>query len=1035
MFVPSTHSNFINHQFCRKVLAALAILGLAVASVAKAQMPTIMLSSVFPPSGQVGTDVEVKIAGENLDEISGLQFSHPGIVADQKMNPPDEFSKKPTPSGNQFLVKIGKDVPPGTYEVRTVGRFGISNPRAFVVSDLKQATRDGVPDSREKAMPVEMGTAVIGQMTNQKKEYYSIEMKKGERVLIDCWCERIDSRMDPVVTLFDPNGRMLRRARQADPRDTLIQWEIQTAGPHIVMVHDFTYRGGAEYAYRLSFRKAPYIDFIYPPVGKPGSNEEYTIYGRNLPGGEPAEGLKVRGVPLEKATVKIQLPNDPKSLNRLPMTGTVASCQAATSGFSYRVKGPDGLSNSVLVHFADAPIIREQEPANNEQATPQKVSVPCEYVGQFYPERDRDWIAFEAKKGEVYWINVLSQRLGTSADPIMMIERVTKDAKGNEQIRMITKLDDAPYTNPGTNQVDIVSLKTDDPKYRLVADADATYRIRLNDLYNNPANDPRLVYRMVIQKESPDFQLVAYVEPEKDARNQMKPTACVLRRGGTMGVKLNLARQYGFEGEVAVRVEGLPKGVTCQGAEFGGKVTDGWLVFQADENAPAWAGSIRIIGTSEVDGKMVEREARYGTLLWPLVQNTPVASRLARDMTLSIVTAETFPVVLEAGEGKVIDTSLGAKLKIPLKVTAREKTKGDLKVSAVALHKDITRKDVTVKDKAETELYFRTTNIPTGSYTFYFQGLSKFSYKRNQDAVEKAKNEKKRADELKKKYDAELKTAQTKAQQATKDSQTAASALKTAQQTAAAAVKASTDLGKQVATAEQKLATDKKALEQNKDDKGKAQAVQQAEKALTDLKTKATEAENKKAEAEKALKVAEQKNQTAQKAKTDADAASKKATDMQKKADAYVKKADAALKSVTAKNKTADINLYVTSTPVKLRVHSHPLKINAPSTAAGKLQPEKTLEVPVSIERLYGFADKVDIEFTPPSGVKGISVARVSIDKNKKDAKLTFKAGKDLTPGSHTGTLKFRLRFNNVTLEAQQPITIQAEVPKELATK
>ncbi len=550
----------------RAVLSFLGLLGLLFASAAQAQMPTTMLSSVFPPSGQIGTETEVKITGENLDETSGLQFSHPGITAAPKMSQPDEFSKTPAPIEDQFTVKIAGNVPPGIYEVRSVGRYGISNPRAFVVDDLKQIPREGLPDSREKAMPVALGSTVIAQMTAQRKEYYKVDLQKDDRVLIDCWGERIDSRIDPVITLYDPNGRMVRRARQADPRDSMIQWKAAVAGPHIVAVYDFTYQGGADYAYRLSFRKAPYVDFVFPPVGQPGSNNQYTVYGRNLPGGQPADGLKVRGIPLEKITVNIALPNDPQSLNRLPMTNAVDSYQASTSGFAYRVKGPDGLSNAVTVHYAEAPIILEQEPANNQQATPQKVPVPCEYVGQFYPERDRDWVAFDAKKDEVYWINVFSQRLGTFADPVLMIEKVTKDAKGNEQVKMITKLDDAPYTSPGNNQPDIVSLKTDDPKYRLQADEDATYRIRLNDLYNNPAKDPRLVYRLVIQKENPDFQLVAYVEPEKDNRNQLNPTACVLRRGGTQAVKLNLNRQYGFEGDVTVTVEGLPAGVTCPGA-------------------------------------------------------------------------------------------------------------------------------------------------------------------------------------------------------------------------------------------------------------------------------------------------------------------------------------------------------------------------------------------------------------------------------------------------------------------------------------
>ena len=100
----------------------------------------------------------------------------------------------------------------------------------------------------------------------------------------------------------------------------------------------------------------------------------------------------------------------------------------------------------------------------------------------------------------------------------------------------------------------------------------------------------------------------------------------------------------------------------------------------------------------------------------------PVASRLARNLTLAVVTAETAPVVLEAGDGKVIETSLGGKVEIPFKVTKREAIKGNLKVSAVDLPRDINRKDENIKDNGKTELYLRSTNIPTGTYSFYFQG-------------------------------------------------------------------------------------------------------------------------------------------------------------------------------------------------------------------------------------------------------------------------------------------------------------------------
>ena len=99
MMVGSTHA-----KKSRLVLGLGAVLCLFLATPAFAQMPTAMLSSVFPPGGQIGTETEVAITGENLDEATALQFSHPGISAMPKMNPPDEFSPNPTPMANTVPI-------------------------------------------------------------------------------------------------------------------------------------------------------------------------------------------------------------------------------------------------------------------------------------------------------------------------------------------------------------------------------------------------------------------------------------------------------------------------------------------------------------------------------------------------------------------------------------------------------------------------------------------------------------------------------------------------------------------------------------------------------------------------------------------------------------------------------------------------------------------------------------------------------------------------------------------------------------------
>src|SRR6267142_2019910 len=58
---------------------------MGIAGVVCAQLPQARLSSVIPPGGKIGTDVEITASGADLDEASGLRFSHPGITAQLKL--------------------------------------------------------------------------------------------------------------------------------------------------------------------------------------------------------------------------------------------------------------------------------------------------------------------------------------------------------------------------------------------------------------------------------------------------------------------------------------------------------------------------------------------------------------------------------------------------------------------------------------------------------------------------------------------------------------------------------------------------------------------------------------------------------------------------------------------------------------------------------------------------------------------------------------------------------------------------------------
>ena len=60
--------------------------------------------------------MEIKLSGMDLEEVSGLHFSDARITAKAG-------------AGGVFVVSVPKQVEPGVYDVRAIGRNGISNPR------------------------------------------------------------------------------------------------------------------------------------------------------------------------------------------------------------------------------------------------------------------------------------------------------------------------------------------------------------------------------------------------------------------------------------------------------------------------------------------------------------------------------------------------------------------------------------------------------------------------------------------------------------------------------------------------------------------------------------------------------------------------------------------------------------------------------------------------------------------------------------------------------------------------------------------
>jgi hypothetical protein len=549
-----------------------------------AQLPQTRLNAVFPPGGQAGTTFDVSItSGTDLEEVQRLVFNHPGISA----------AAKPA-TNNQFSVSIASDVPPGLYEVRCLGLWGISNPRYFAVGVRPERMETEPNNTREQATPLEVNVTVNGKMNGGTDiDFYKVSLKAGQRLIGEFLGKRIDSRIDGAVEVYDTSGRRLAFARNNVQRDPLLDFTPPADGDYFLRVFDFVYAGGEEYAYRFTLHTGPYVDFIFPPAGVAGSTASYTLYGRNLPGGQPA-GFAVGGKPLEKVTVDVALPNDPARLEaKVPLDSPSAGIDAVT----FTWNSPVGPSNPVLLGFAALPVTLEREP-NNAAAEAQSLSIPAELAGQFQAKADVDLFQFEAKAQQVLWIEVLGHRLGSGADPYLTLDQVVINDKGEETLKRLAAADD----DAANLLPNVFDTNHDDPVYKFVVPADGVYRLAVRDRYGASRGDPSLLYRLIIREESPDFRLIVLPSmPTPPNQRQAQIWAVGLRRGDQLAVPVLALRRDGFAGDITVRVEGLPPGVSCRDISIGASPSVGTLVFAAAEDAPPWAGTVQVVGTARID--------------------------------------------------------------------------------------------------------------------------------------------------------------------------------------------------------------------------------------------------------------------------------------------------------------------------------------------------------------------------------------------------------------------------------------------------
>jgi len=399
----------------------------------------------------------------------------------------------------------------------------------------------------------------------------------------------------------------------------------------------------------------------------------------------------------------------------------------------------------------------EAEP-NNKPAEAQKITLPCDIAGAFFPAADVDSYEFTAKKGETWWVEVASERLGLNTDPFVLVQQVKKIGDKETLTDVAELYDIAPPMKVTSN-----GYSYDGPPYdagspdvngKFEIKEDGTYRLQVRDLFGGTRSDANNVYRLIVRQATPDFSLAAWAIHmtlrNGDRASLSKPMA--LRAGDSRAFEVAVQRRDGFDSEIDITMENLPPGVTAAGLKIAKGKPYGHLILTASSDAKRGFSLAKLAGKATVNGAVVTRPVRVASMEWPVkdAKGEIPAPRLMADIPVSVTDSEKAPITI-AAENKVWEAKVGETLKIPLKITWRNEFNGtSIKVKAYGEgFTGIKEFDIPIKAATQDAVIdLAALKVAPGDYTIAFQSLGICKYSYNPAAVPLAEAAQKKAEQL-----------------------------------------------------------------------------------------------------------------------------------------------------------------------------------------------------------------------------------------------------------------------------------------------
>lgn len=478
---------------CSRLWRAVFVALFSFAIPVTAEIPSV--DYLFPAGGQTGATFTVTASGKLTPWPLGVWTDSPGL----------DF--KPGPTNGQFTVSIATHTPPGPHLVRFYNSDGASGPKLFVVGTWNEVNEPKLTPTEPFSI-TNLPVIVNGRFEKGgDSDSFAIQVTKDHSLIARVQSYGLDSPVDPVLQLTDPDGTQLAFNHDSRTLDPTLVFRAPKTGTYLLQLFafafppraDINFFGADAAVYRLSLTTGPSIAFAFPA----GISRQHTstvhLFGWNLPSDS---GAALREI-------------DPANI---PPTQSTLCLPLLDAG------------EPLALPIGQWPETREIEP-NNAVDLAQPVEIPCTVNGRIDPTADVDRFRFKAKKGERLIFRLHSVRLGFPLDGVIGVE----DDSGKSLAR----------SEP--NRV------ASDPELAWTVPQDGAYVVSLTDLIHR--GNSNYVYRLELCHPTPDFKVAV----ENDAY-RVEP-------GKSVSMKVTLTRSDALTDKIVVAAENLPAGVAATSAE------------------------------------------------------------------------------------------------------------------------------------------------------------------------------------------------------------------------------------------------------------------------------------------------------------------------------------------------------------------------------------------------------------------------------------------------------------------------------------